>query len=387
MYNEEWVGFYTAHTHNCESFINKIFEIDNDLKIIQLREQQEVNIKYPYSDPVKFYRYNSLFLIPKPLYDYITFLNNFIKTWYETQNKESLFTERFTSLYLSGTSQCGKTTIFRLLGPCSECNKKINIRSISYNTPFTLFNDHDPKENDKTKGYYLDFSQYKAFFGCNDYAHYDDKWLYNIEVPTNRPFIFTNNNIPEFIFSPQSADYVKSNSLIINLDKENDVDIKADTNNFKQFGKKNRIMLKKKLILNGPITKWIYYDPKSCYYFRNILDFKKACEINSIVYLNSGCYEHSYVTKAPVNSKHGTYFQPVYYNMISDINNSNNPKKVKQFSNSFKNNTEPLSETNKPSFSEDSNNLGRQIDEQYIYAEQIPGYNGQLQPQKRRRIN
>ena len=73
--------------------------------------------------------------------------------------------------------------------------------------------------------------------------------------------------------------------------------------------------------------------------------------------------------------------------MISDINNSNNPKKVKQFSNSFKNNTEPLSETNKPSFSEDSNNLGRQIDEQYIYAEQIPGYNGQLQPQKRRRIN
>lgn len=285
-------------------YYGKYLQNKQMVKDIYLKKiNADINIKYP-TDDIKIYKYyNDIFLLPKTLFDYVEFINNHIKEWYSGfQNRD-----RHTSLILTGGSKIFKSTLIRLLGPCNECNNRLDQQHLSPNAPFNLFNDIDPdKEKDQK---YIPFKNFKGFFGSQSDVGIRCAYEKEAVIKNGIPLIWTNNHPIQEIVHPSYMAYIIRNCTIIQLDQDENPEKNVNfflpnKNNYKYFGKTNKILINNYEI-NGPIKNWIYFDPKSTYWYQEKVNKKYCYNI-----INTGCYEFSYTCKKPINPLHGTKWIP-----------------------------------------------------------------------------
>lgn len=267
--------FYSRPNH--DKILNMLYETFQTSKN---------NIRYPTDEFYNLYDY--LFLVPKELFDYLEYLNNIVKQWYENNKRD-----RFTSLILIGEGKSCKTSLIRMVGPCDEMTNYLNQEYLCEDVPFHLLNDIDPHGDEK-----LSIKNLKGLIGSQE--SFDIRCPYHsiIKIKNGHPCVFTNNQNLDELFSNSFIKYCKKNCLIICLDEN--VDLKIPNNNYKEFGKNNYIYLNGGEH-KGPIINWYYWDPKSTWWYQNKVNtFKNV--------INTGCYGYCPLVKKNVSQLHGTLF-------------------------------------------------------------------------------
>ncbi len=191
--------------------------------------------------------YNFKFWLPKELYDYIQWLDKWVENWY-TGQKDKL-ESRPKGLILIGATRTGKTSLISTLGDFSYFKNVWNVDNWEGLPPFTVMDDMDAQ--DEGKG--LSFSWFKPWFGAQDAMTVTDKYRPKIDILNGKPLIWINNyDITETFQSETAQEYIKGNMVYVNI------------GNRSLFEKPDRRSI-------GGFSKYIEFDPKSTWYYKNIV--------------------------------------------------------------------------------------------------------------------
>lgn len=207
--NEQYHHLYRLNFNNNDKYINEVFKKKDNTK------------------PIPHY---GVYYVHTILYDYIMYVNDFIKSWYEDlidkieavdledRNWKKFWEdfckkhpERPKSLYLKGGASSGKTSLIRCLGDCSYWCNGWNYDKYELRSPLNFFDDYD---NAKDK--YDDWSYLKPWMGGQQVVHLDGKWRMPDDVPNHKPCIFVSNYNCTTRFPSESAQsYIKRFGVIV----------------------------------------------------------------------------------------------------------------------------------------------------------------------------
>lgn len=152
--------------------------------------------------------YDFVYYLPRKLYNYLTWLDDWIRRWMSGETMES----RPKGLVLIGPSRTGKTSLISLFGEFSYFKNIWNVDNWEGLTPFTVMDDMDA--GDEGKG--LPFSWFKPFFGAQDAITVTDKFKPKQDIVNGKPLIWLNNyDYRETFQSRTSQDYIERNMEII----------------------------------------------------------------------------------------------------------------------------------------------------------------------------
>ena len=199
--------------------------------------------------------YNNKFWIPWELYNYITkILDPFVEAWFTTKDKTKL-PHRPKGLWLTGKSRSGKTSLMVLLGTFSYFKNIWNALDFDSTASYNIMDDFD---NEITK--FSEFNYLKPWVGAQDTMSITDKYVKKIDVVNGKPLIFINNNpLEEQVTSKAALKYIRENMFVIEL---GDQDL---------YTPKDRRTI-------GGYCNWVHYDPKTCWYYRNIYCHLEAAQ-------------------------------------------------------------------------------------------------------------
>ena len=163
--------------------------------------------------PTHDYWKNNLFYLPRKLYDYVMWLDDWVRRWNEGQIME----ERPKGLVVISPSRYGKTELFIALGSFTyECNIW-NMDQWDNSAAFNIFDDMDPG-SDPAKG--LNFVWYKGLFGAQKMVGLTDKYRRKRMVRNGKPMIWLTNFELNYSFkNEEEVDYIEKNCYVIRLSK------------------------------------------------------------------------------------------------------------------------------------------------------------------------
>ena len=197
--------------------------------------------------------YDWKFWIPRKLKDYLDYLNNWIELWYTDKSK---LPQRPMGLVLTGLSRTGKTSLILLISSCSYWKNLWNSDNYELLAAINVMDDIEVVF-DSAK----DFGLYKGWFGGQDCITTSDKYRPKIDIDNGKPLIWLNNSkLEEFCPHKGSRDYIEKNCCVVELGNED------------LISPKNRSTI-------GGFCEWVEFDPKSTWYYQNIVCNENTEEI------------------------------------------------------------------------------------------------------------
>ena len=185
--NSQFWSFYCGNYLNYNKLINDMFK------------------GKPPTKPKRNYDFK--FWLPRKLYDYIMWLNDWVRRWNTGEKIES----RPKGLMIIGPSRTGKTSLISLLGDFSYFKNVWNVDNWEGLTAFNVMDDMDA--GDEGRG--LSFCWYKPFFGAQDAITVTDKFKPKQDIVNGKPLIWLNNyDYKETFQSKTAQDYIEKNMEI-----------------------------------------------------------------------------------------------------------------------------------------------------------------------------
>lgn len=162
------------------------------------------------SKPKRHYEYK--FYLPKKLYNYIIWLDDWVKRWHTGGKLE----DRPKGLIIIGDSRTGKTSLMAIIGDYSYFKNMWNSDNWEALTAYTIMDDMDA--TDEGKG--LSFSWYKPFFGAQDAITVTDKFKPKEDIVNGKPLIWLNNfPIDETFQSKTAQKYIEQNMEMVVINR------------------------------------------------------------------------------------------------------------------------------------------------------------------------
>ena len=185
------------------------------------------------------------FIIPCKLYDYLVYLDNWVKIWYTDRSKKEY---RPKSLVLTGDSRSGKTSLMVTMGSFSYFKNMWNVDNVENQASFNIFDDMDSA--DEGKG--LSFAWFKGWFGAQDCLTVTDRYKPRMEISNGKPLVWLNNyKIEESFKSISGLNYIRKNCVLVELKEGEDL-----------YSPKDRSTI-------GGFAAWREWDPKKTWYYQN----------------------------------------------------------------------------------------------------------------------
>ncbi len=185
--NSQFWSFYCGNYLNYNKLINDMFK------------------GKPPTKPKRNYDFK--FWLPRKLYDYIMWLNDWVRRWNTGEKMES----RPKGLMIIGPSRTGKTSLISLLGDFSYFKNVWNVDNWEGLTAFNVMDDMDA--GDEGRG--LSFCWYKPFFGAQDAITVTDKFKPKQDIVNGKPLVWLNNyDYKETFQSKTAQDYIEKNMEI-----------------------------------------------------------------------------------------------------------------------------------------------------------------------------
>lgn len=226
--NQEWWFIYASNYLNYNKLLNDLFK------------------NKPLAKPTR--NYNFKFWLPKVLYDYIQWLDQWVMNW-TTGNKEAC-EHRPKGLILIGESRTGKTSLMSLIGDFTYFKNIWNSDNWEYLPAYTIMDDMDAQ--DEGKG--LNFSWYKPWFGAQDAITITDKYRPKEDIINGKPLIWLNNfDINETFQSESAQRYIEKNMVYVNIGKRS------------LFEKPDRHTI-------GGFCNYVEFDPKTTWFYKNVVE-------------------------------------------------------------------------------------------------------------------
>lgn len=227
--NSQFWSFYCGNYLNYNKLINDMFR------------------GKPPTKPKRNYEFK--FWLPTKLYDYIMWLNDWVRRWMSGEKMES----RPKGLMIIGPSRTGKTSLISLLGDFSYFKNVWNVDNWEGLTAFNVMDDMDA--GDEGKG--LSFCWFKPFFGAQDAITVTDKFKPKQDIVNGKPLIWLNNyDYTETFQSKTAQDYIRKNMEIIYIEHP-------------LFEKPEPFEW-----IEGH-SDYIEFDPKTTWYYQNVVKVKK----------------------------------------------------------------------------------------------------------------
>lgn len=272
--------------------------------------------------------YNHKFIIPRVLRDYIEdVLDPWVEAFY-TKPEEKV--HRCKGLWLTGKSRSGKTSLMILLGSCSYFKNIWNFYDYESQASFNIFDDFDNEITDINS-----FNRFKPWIGSQDTMCVTDKWVKKTDIVNGKPLIFINNNKLEDLVTYEPARrYIHQNMEVVEL------------------GDKDLYSIKDKRTIGG-WQQWVEYDPKTCWYYKNIIaPLEEAVEIVEEI------------ESDPANLYEGKGKEPEDEPDVIEISSTLEPEIITDYGT-----------TSNAILIKDEE---ADIEEPFVYAEELPGYEDQL---------
>jgi len=192
-----------------------------------------------------------IYYIPVELYKYAVFLNKWVERWHDPEIKDK--GSRPEGCFVSGRAKCGKTSFFMCFGiPCYWCNTW-NYDAYESKPAFNLFDDFDGSYDAKGNQIHNSFHLMKPWFGGQDIVTISGKYKSPKTVVNGRPCVFVSNySFNERFENEADRQYIKDCCAVIDLG-DNDLITPKDTRTI------------------GGFTRWIKYDTRETWYYKNIV--------------------------------------------------------------------------------------------------------------------
>lgn len=190
--NQDWWFVYASNYLNYNRLLTDLFK------------------NKPLAKPTR--NYNFKFWLPRKLYDYVQWLDQWVMNW-TTGNKKAC-EHRPKGLILIGESRTGKTSLMSLIGDFTYFKNIWNSDNWEYLPAYTIMDDMDAQ--DEGKG--LNFSWYKPWFGAQDAITITDKYRPKEDIINGKPLIWLNNfDIKETFQSESAQRYIEKNMVYVNI--------------------------------------------------------------------------------------------------------------------------------------------------------------------------
>ena len=194
------------------------------------------------------------YILPRLLYDFIQYLDNWVKQFYQAETDEKGFKlnlpERPKGLWLTGKSRSGKTSLCTTLGSFSYFNNMWNLLNYSYNNSYNLMDDYKGTMDTE------EFTSIKGWIGAQYTFTVSDKFIKKVNIVNGKPLIWLSNKpLNKQVTDEDDRDYVRKNMTVIELG-DYDLYTPKDTRSI------------------GGYTNWIEWDPKSTWYYNNIINIQ-----------------------------------------------------------------------------------------------------------------
>jgi len=197
--------------------------------------------------------YYGIFYVPIILKDYLDYLDDFVKRWYEGKVKRG---ERPKCLYLSGSGNCGKTSLLSCFGTFSYWCTCWNINNWEGEASYNFFDDYDGSEDYKGNQLKSNWTLLKPWIGGQDLVTISGKFKQPTTVANNKPCIFISNKHFDDRFPEDAREYFHDcKATIVNLPKGENLytkPINFNTNN-----------------LDFYVKNWTEYDTRKTWYYLN----------------------------------------------------------------------------------------------------------------------
>lgn len=240
------------------------------------------NEDFNYCFMTKFFNYNSLidcffknkpsvkpepvwgkFIVPKELYDYLNYLDNWVMQWMTNEDKSKL-PKRPKALFLSGKAKSGKTSLFASIGTMSYWCNVWNYDNYEAQTAFNIMDDYDGSTDYKGNTTNDNgFGLLKPWIGGQAIVNISGKYRRVLTVANGRPLVFISNYDFDTRFpNKNEKKYWKGcGAVIIDLG-DNDLYTPKDTRTI------------------GGFCKWVEYDTRNTWYYKNVINKLDASEID-----------------------------------------------------------------------------------------------------------
>ena len=213
----------------------------------------------PPTKPNRYYEFK--FWLPKKLYNYVMWLNDWVRRWMSGEKMES----RPKGLIIIGPSRTGKTSLISLLGEFSYFKNVWNVDNWEGLTAFNVMDDMDA--GDEGKG--LSFCWYKPFFGAQDAITVTDKFKPKQDIVNGKPLIWLNNyDYTETFQSKTAQDYIRKNMEIVYINQP----LYEKPEPFEW--------------IEGH-SDYVEFDPKTTWYYQNVVNVKKQTPDNASTLTNN----------------------------------------------------------------------------------------------------
>ena len=154
---------------------------------------------------------HNIFYLPRKLYDYVMWLDDWVRRWCEGIRP---LEDRPKGLVIISPSRYCKTALMIALGPITYVANTWNMDQWSSSAAYNLFDDMDPV--DKEKGH--TFSWFKGFFGAQNVLDITDKYRPKRTVTNGKPLVWLSNyELSDSFKNEKDLDYIEKNMVIVRL--------------------------------------------------------------------------------------------------------------------------------------------------------------------------
>lgn len=260
-------------------------EIMNNEKYAALFLSKYINYKQvmegffkenPTIKPKGFYR---VFRVPIELYNYLNYLDNWVKNWHDPNIKEK--PDRPLGLYLQGGGKIGKTRLFAAMGDFSYWCNLWSYDNYEFKPAFNFFDDYDAAADHKNNQVKDEFVYLKPWFGGQQVVSISGKWKSAKKIQNGKPLIFISNySFEERFPNKKDREYILTCCKVVELGN-------YDTGKKDYRGEKIYepvdLYTPKNSFNCGQNKNWVIYDTRKTWWYQNkILPTLQKEEENNI---------------------------------------------------------------------------------------------------------
>ena len=203
-----------------------INEIKKDSGKFMVFAKNYINYKKMFEDmfkkqiikPIADYKYHSHWWLPRKLYDYLMWLDQWVMKWTTGTLTGEDCKDRIKSLVVIGKTRTGKTELMLQFGYFTYMANMWMMDQWENKAAYTIFDDIDPNTTNREKG--LNFTWFKGFFGCQKSVGMTDKYRTKKLVQNGKPVVWLSNyELDEVFPNEKDVDYIEGNCVVVRLNR------------------------------------------------------------------------------------------------------------------------------------------------------------------------